>query len=187
MLEIALAGINSFASPAPTADFVQALLGELQALREEVARLQGDNQSLHDHLTALETQQEADEESFALDIAHDRRRITKLEAPTEPEPKEITSKVDAHLWEIYNALLARETLCEKTAQKINFMAFWEVEELLGLSHRRVSQLAEIAANDPRFIIAWHPKKHHMKVFKINQFGTLGQSAKTLSKISEVAT
>ncbi|MFA6372798.1 MAG: hypothetical protein WCW68_09240 [Methanothrix sp.] len=50
-----------------------------------------------------------------------------------------------------------------------------VEELLGLSHRRVSQLADIARNDPRFAIGWHPRKKNMKVFRLNHF-TLGDMA-----------
>lgn len=181
MEEIALAQINSFPSPAPTADFIQALLGELRALREEVARLQEDNQGLKDHIATLEARQDQDFERLALDIAHDRKRISKLETPPEPAPKKLTEKVDAHLWEIYRALLDREKQCEKSAHKFNYIAFWEVENLLGLSHRRVSQLAEIAANDPRFIIAWHPRKPHMKVFKINPFGNLGSAAKILSE------
>jgi chromosome segregation ATPase len=52
MSEIALANINSFASPAPQVDFIQALLGELQALREEVARLQEDNQGFREKIAS---------------------------------------------------------------------------------------------------------------------------------------
>jgi hypothetical protein len=83
--------------------------------------------------------------------------------------------------EIVKALLAREKQCKNTGQKWDYMAFWEVEELLGLSHRRISQLADIARNDPRFAIGWHPKKKNMKVFRLNHF-TLGDMAFQLHKV-----
>ena len=54
MVEIALARINSFASPAPTADFLQALLAELSALRDAVAHLEEANQCLQDRIEILE-------------------------------------------------------------------------------------------------------------------------------------
>ncbi|HWQ18236.1 MAG TPA: hypothetical protein VN455_00540 [Methanotrichaceae archaeon] len=83
MEEIALAQINSFASPAPQVDFIQALLGELSALREEVARLQEDNQGLQDRITALEMDR---------DLAADRdlnqlRLINSLREQIQPGPQ----------------------------------------------------------------------------------------------------
>lgn len=146
---------------------LQSLLQEVQQLREEVK--------------ALEARQDWEYERLAIDIAHDRQRITKLEAIPEPEPKEPSQKVAEHFDEIVKALLAREKQCKNTGQKWDYMAFWEVEELLGLSHRRVSQLADIARNDPRFAIGWHPRKKNMKVFRLNHF-TLGDMACQLHKV-----
>ncbi len=120
----------------------------LQSLLQEVQRLR-------DRVSAIEARQDRDFEQIAGDICNHGQRIIKLEAT---EPKEPSSKVSEHLEEIAKALSAREA---------HYMAFWEVEELLGLSHRRVSQLADIAKNDPRFIICWHPRKKNMKVFKLN--------------------
>lgn len=145
-------------------DVLQSLLTTIQELKDKVA--------------ALESQQLQDVDKLALDIAQDRQRITKLEAM---EPKECSSKVAAHLDEIVKALLAREKQCQHTGQKWDYMAFWEVEELLGLSHRRVSQLADIARNDPRFTIGWHPRKKNMKVFRLNHF-TLGDMACQLHEV-----
>jgi hypothetical protein len=148
-------------------DVLQSLLQEVQQLREEVK--------------ALESRQDQEYERLAIDIAHDRQRITKLETPPETEPKEYSSKVTRHLAEIEKALLAREQQCKNTGQKWDYMAFWEVEELLGLSHRRVSQLADIARNDPHFAIGWHPRKKNMKVFRLNH-STLGDMAFQLHKV-----
>ncbi len=138
-------------------------------------------QTLLTTVQALKDRQDQDFERLAIDIAHDRQRITKLETPSEPEPKEYSSKVTKHLAEIEQALLAREQQCKNTGQKWDYMAFWEVEELLDLSHRRVSQLADIARNDPRFAIGWHPRKKNMKVFRLNHF-TLGDMAFQLHKV-----
>lgn len=135
-------------------------------------------QQLRDDVKALKARQDQDFERLAIDIAHDRQRITKLETT---EPKEPSQKVVEHLEEIAKALSAREQQCKNTGQKWDYMAFWEVEGLLGLSHRRVSQLADIARNDNRFAIGWHPRKKNMKVFRLNHF-TLGDMACQLHKV-----
>ena len=83
MEEIALARINSFASPAPTADFIQALLAELSALREEVAQLQEDNLDIREKIADLEMDR---------DLAADRdlnqlKLINNLREMIQPEPQ----------------------------------------------------------------------------------------------------
>lgn len=152
------------ASVLVSVDALQSLLSEVLQLRDKVK--------------ALEARQDQDFERFAIDIAHDRQRITKLEAT---EPKKPSQKVAEHLEEIAKALSAREQQCKNTGQKWDYMAFWEVEELLGLSHRRVSQLADIARNDNRFAVGWHPRKKNMKVFRLNHF-TFGDMAFQLHKV-----
>lgn len=173
---------------------LEQILSEVQALRDQVA-LQGEEiQDLRDHtasqdaelatlklqVNALEANQELEVERLALDIASDRRRISKLEIPLEPDQKARSSKVERHLNAICDSLQTRERQCKATGQKHDFMAYWEVEELLGLSHRRVSQLADIAKNDPRFVIGWHPRKKNMKVFRLNPF-EFGRVAAELQK------
>lgn len=145
-------------------DVLQSLLQEVQQLRDKVKSLEG--------------RQDQDFERLAIDIAHDRQRIAKLEST---EPKEPSQKVAAHLEEIAKAILAREMQYKNSGQKWDYMAFWEVEELLGLSHRRVSQLADIARNDPRFAIGWHPRKKNMKVFRLNH-SSLGDMTYQLHKV-----
>ncbi len=54
-------------------DVLQSLLQEVHSLREEV-------RDLKEKIAALDAQQLQDVENLALDIAHDRQRITKLEA-----------------------------------------------------------------------------------------------------------
>jgi hypothetical protein len=171
---------ESTALIAVPASILEQILSEVQDLKAIVARQDGELATLRVQIAALDSRQDLEVERLALDIASDRRRLTKLEIPPKPEPKPYSSKVDAHLSAIYGALLAREAQDKQTGFKSDYMAFWEVEELLDLSHRRVSQLAEIAANDPRFMISWHPKKQHMKVFRINPF-TLGRMAAALHK------
>ena len=143
------------------------LLAELQGLREEVATLREENQDLKEKVVALESTELQDIDRICVDIAQDRQRITKLEKPPEQKNKPYSPKVAAHLDDIYGALQERERSCKGAARKWDFISFWEAAELLDLSHRRISQLADIARNDPRFIISWHPKKKNTKVFKIN--------------------
>jgi DNA repair exonuclease SbcCD ATPase subunit len=81
-------------------DVLQSLLQEVHSLREEV-------QDLKEKIAALDAQQLQDIENLAIDIAHDRQRITKLEAIPEPEPKEPSQKVAEHLEEIAKALSAK--------------------------------------------------------------------------------
>jgi hypothetical protein len=77
MVELAVASINSFASPAPAADIIQALLAELSALREEVAQLRDDNQCLQDRIASLE-------------------RLERLYHGPAPEPEDIPPLQEAY-------------------------------------------------------------------------------------------
>jgi hypothetical protein len=88
MIEIALARINSFASPAPTPDFIQALLAELSSLREEVAQLREDNQNLREKAASLESRQdntEAWQDKHSLENALAYQRLKALEYK-DPQP-----------------------------------------------------------------------------------------------------
>jgi hypothetical protein len=58
------------------------VLEELQQLREEVQALQIENQNLRAEIIA----QDQAIEALALDIARDRKRLTALEALSEPQP-----------------------------------------------------------------------------------------------------
>lgn len=196
MSKIADARINSFGTTSPKVDFVpqpeeavfiltsgqiQDLIKEaLHPLQDEISDLRGMITAQDLKIASLESIQEQEITRICLDIAYDRRRISKLETPPDQEPKEYSSKVASHLDEIVKALLDRENQSKLTGQKWDFMAFWEVVQLLDLSHRRVSQLADIARNDPRFALGWHPRKKNMKVFRLNHF-TLGDIAYQLHK------
>jgi len=169
-------------SPSVTvpATLLQDLQEAIHSLQDEVARLQATVTQQDEKIAALEALEEQEITRLCLDIAHDRRRISKLEIPPSPEPGEYSFKVASHLDEIVKALLDRENQSKQSGQKWDYMAFWEVEQLLDLSHRRVSQLANIARNDPRFALGWHPKKKNMKVFRLNHFN-LGDIAYELTK------
>jgi uncharacterized coiled-coil protein SlyX len=214
MLEIATASLNTLPYPAvsPTENpILNQLLAELLSLRSEVAQLREerdqDRQEIQDlkdglqvaqdriasleaivasqdeKITALEATEMQDVDRLALDIARDRQRISRLECQ-DPEPQEHGAKVKEHLNVIYDALEDRERSCKGSVRKWDFMTFWEAEELLGLSRRRISQLANIAKNDPRFVIVWHPKKKNTKIFKLNPFRSAGHAAKFMDELSK---
>lgn len=193
MLEVALADINTLPYPAvsPTDNpILNQLLAEIQELRSEVAQLREERKQDRQEIQDLREKREKDRaeferfkqthKTFAIQTTNDIDQLFEAAEKKEPEPEEpkskrYTSKVATHLNDIYDALQDRVKSYAKSAQKWDFMAYWEAEELLDLSHRRISQLAEIARNDPRFIIGWHPKKPNMKVFRLNPF-TLGNIA-----------
>lgn len=118
-------------------------------------------------------------EGYAENYAHLAQKVYAHLEP-EKEAKTYSSKVVKHLNTIYEALQERAKSCAHSAQKWDFMPFWDAAQLLDLSHRRISQLADIAKNDPRFIIAWHPKKPNTKVFRLNPFA-LGNLAYTFNQ------
>jgi len=150
------------------------------AVQEAINPILDEIKDLKTNIAALESTQEQEITRICLDIAYDRQRITKLEIPEPEPPKEYSPKVASHLDEIVKALVDRENQSKLSGQKWDYMAFWEVEQLLDLSHRRISQLADIARNDPRFALGWHPRKKNMKVFRLNHFD-LGFIAHELHK------
>jgi uncharacterized membrane protein len=87
MSEIALAKINSFASQAMQADFVQPSEESVFVLTssqlQEIIRQA--TAPILQELQALRASQEADIERLALDIALDRQRLARLEK-IEPQP-----------------------------------------------------------------------------------------------------
>lgn len=190
MSNVANASINTFGT-SPQADAPQSepvisltldqLKGLIEsAVQEAINPILDEIKDLKTNIAALESTQEQEITRLCLDIAYDRRRITKLEIPEPEPPKEYSSKVASHLDEIVKALVDRENQSKLSGQKWDYMAFWEVEQLLDLSHRRISQLADIARNDPRFALGWHPRKKNMKVFRLNHFD-LGSIAHALHK------
>lgn len=195
MSNVANASINTFGTPSPKADVPQSeepvfiltscqlqdiITNALQPLQDEIKDLRGMIAAQDTKIASLESMQEQEITRLCLDIAYDRQRITKLEIPEQEPPKEYSSKVASHLDEIVKALVDRENQSKLSGQKWDYMAFWEVEQLLDLSHRRISQLADIARNDPRFALGWHPRKKNMKVFRLNHFD-LGSIAHELHK------
>jgi hypothetical protein len=69
--------------------------------------------------------------------------------------------VAGHIGDIRNALLVR-----KKAVK-DFLTFRDVGELLGVTHRRASQIARILLDDSRFVLCWHPTKLNTKIIRLN--------------------
>jgi len=180
MDKVALASINTFGSTSTKADVPQSepvisltldqLKGLIEsAVQEAINPILDEIKDLETKIAALESTQEQEITRLCLDIAYDRQRITKLEIPEPEPPKEYSPKVASHLDAIVKALVDRENQSKLSGQKWDYMAFWEVEQLLDLSHRRISQLADIARNDPRFALGWHPRKKNMKVFRLNHF------------------
>jgi hypothetical protein len=157
----------------PLAELIaQAVEKAIRPLQDRIASLETKSAKLKEEMAALSTIQShlSENQLIQLHLINDIKQ-----SAIQP-----TQKVSGHFEEIVKALSAREQQCESTGQKWDYMAFWVVEELLGLSHRRVSQLADIARNDPRFAIGWHPRKKNMKVFRLNHF-TFGDMAFQLHK------
>ena len=150
MVEVALAQINSFASPAPTADFIQALLGELQALREVVARLQEDNLGLEEKVATLESRLDNHTERLQnhggrlIELEMDKEEIAVKVAPKEP-----TAKASPHINELYNHM--KLTRLKQTT-------FNGAAKILGVTKRRALQLKPTIAQDMRFIML--PSQSH---------------------------
>jgi hypothetical protein len=177
MSEIALAQINSFASPAPTADFIQALLGELRGLREEVARLQEDNQDLRERLASLESRQIAtqkrvgaisdtqdeicdkiDEHAAALNTVWKTiKTVPKSENPTAP-----TSKTTDHIDQLVRIM---------TEDKRRSVSVATAAKLLCISKERMRQLKPLLLADSRFELGWDRQRGQRKrvVIRLRQF------------------
>jgi chromosome segregation ATPase len=191
MIDIATA-INSFASEQANNELPKTTIllsiDQLQdlitaAITRAVEPLQARIEELEEKVQKLEESQQNESERVFQSIAEDRRRISAIELQPEPAV-EHGSKVKGHLNEIYDALQERAKSCANTVKKWDFMTFWEAEKLLDLSHRRISQLAEIAKNDPRFVIGWHPKKHNTKIIKLNPFRSMGHAAAFMNELSK---
>jgi hypothetical protein len=150
MVELALAGINSFASPAPQVDFIQALLGELQALREEVARLQEDNQDLREKVATQECRLDNHTERLQnhggrlIELEMDKEEIAVKVAPKEP-----AAKASPHIDELYNHM---------KLVGLKQTTFAGAAKILKVTKQRVLQLKPDLAQDMRFIIL--PSQSH---------------------------
>jgi len=102
MTKLASASINTF-GPSPKAGFespseqliqaiqeaIQPLQDRISSLEDRVTGLQEENAALRAKLASLESLQEQDTTRICLDIAYDRRRLSKLEnAKEEPTDTE---------------------------------------------------------------------------------------------------
>jgi hypothetical protein len=194
MIEVVDTNINSFASMSKQNDSVSPSdsklitlsidqLGDLikTAVNEATKPISEKVRELEKKVTALQKHADGIDkwtEGYAENYAHLAQKVYAHLEP-EKEAKTYSSKVVKHLDTIYEALQERAKSCAHSAQKWDFMSFWDAAQLLDLSHRRISQLAEIARNDPRFIIGWHPKKPNTKVFRISPYN-LGNLVHTMS-------
>jgi chromosome segregation ATPase len=144
MEEVALARINSFASPAPTADFLQALLAELTALREEVAQLHEDNQGLKEQVIALESHQTATQ-----------KRIASISDTQD----EICDKIDEHaialntVWKALKTTPATTPKGEKTLKRITALEEFLKARGSGATFREVEKRLDISPSELTRLIA----------------------------------
>lgn len=144
MSEIALAGINSFASPAPTADLLQALFGELQALREEVARLHEDNQDLREKVATLEAHQVATQ-----------KRVGAISDVQD----ELCDRIDEHatalntVWKTIKTTPQQVPRGEKTLKRITALEKFLKARGSGATFREVEKHLDISPSELTRLIA----------------------------------
>jgi hypothetical protein len=145
-------------------DHLQAILSRLQALEErvasqdeEIARLEAVVTTQADRIAALEADQTTT--TGNIEILFGLNKAVREEI--KPKETTLTAKTEAHLDQIHQVLVARK------GSRLDYLTFKDAEEILHLSHRRVVQLSQIAAKDPRFVIAWHHRLKNAKVFKLN--------------------
>jgi uncharacterized membrane protein len=153
MSEIALAGINSFASQTMQADFVptseqlitltygqlqdlviQAVEKAIQPLQDEISDLKVTVTCQDAKIAALETTQEHDVSRLALDIAYDRQRLAKLEM-IEPQP------LQKDRGEILRALLAANggKMLAKEARRMMHLSKSRFSELLSRTNSDIEK------------------------------------------------
>lgn len=168
MIEVAEA-ISSFSHVQPGDQLITLTIGQLQdlisqavaPLEARIDALEAHTASQNEHIAALEARQDQEYERFALDIARDRQRITKLE---NPEVIELCGKkTNDHLKQIIGILEGRK------ASGMRYLSFSDAADILQLSRRRIAQLGEIAASDPivHIDVIWHPRIKNQKVFKLS--------------------
>jgi chromosome segregation ATPase len=173
MEEIALAQINSFPSPAPQVDFIQALLGELQALREEVARLQEDNQDIRATVTAQaeeivslkENWKEARPATTATRLDDLWSWVEEIDSKINSQPEEptpISTRTFDHIDQLARVM---------TEDKRRSVSVATAAKLLGLSKERMRQLKPLLLADSRFELGWDRQRGQRKrvVIRLNQF------------------
>ena len=171
MDKVALAKINSFASPSMQADFVppseeavfiltsgqlKELIKEtIQPLQDEVSQLRATVASQSEKITALESTEEHDISRLALDIAYDRQRLAKLEKSTPgPTDEERIEKLQGYLKDKKSAGLRPET------------SFTEARTYLEVSRSQFSQL--ISKLDPRdFVVSPNPLNYKSKLIGLS--------------------
>jgi hypothetical protein len=94
MIEIAQS-INTLPYPSTDSAFLASplentvtnqLLAELQALRKKIQGLRDHIACQDERIASLESSQNRSHEALALDIAHDRQRLTRLEQSEQPQP-----------------------------------------------------------------------------------------------------
>ena len=199
MDKVALAKINSFASPAmqanvpPSEDsafiltssqlsalITQAVEKALQPLQDEVRDLKATVARQDEKIAALEATLDthADNSLIQLRLINGLREDVHT-APENAAPV-LTKKTQDHITEIAHILGAKEKrLIEGQAARAYVdrlrkegMTFSELANVLGLTTDRIRQLAKIASGDQRFNITWHPRKNNTKIIKLRRWDTL---------------
>ena len=152
MENVAIARINTFGS-SPKDNFesqqeqqlITLSISDYRNIFIQIEKLNDRIAALESHISALESHQTADIERLALDIALDRQRLTKLEAPKLQPSNEDSPLLD----ELYK---------EMQAQGRKQTDFSTAARMVKRSKRRIIQLKGAIALDQRFILI--PSESH---------------------------
>jgi hypothetical protein len=137
---LALASVNSFASPNIAEYNRAALLDEIAQLREDLERDRQEIKGLKEKITALESIEEQDISRLALDIAQDRRRLAKMEQRPHALPK--GAKTLARIAKIDEILKSRGATTLKEVERILKISPKEMNRLLAKLDMRRYELHE---------------------------------------------
>jgi chromosome segregation ATPase len=131
---------------------------DIGSLRSENQSLKEQNQDLQERQNCLQKQLEQCQETIALERAHDRQRIAKLEN-RKPEP---TKKTTAHI-DVLHRLMAEN--------KASLVSIAMAAKFLGLCKERVRQMKSLIMADGRFELGWDRLRGQRPrvVIKLRQF------------------
>lgn len=121
-------------------EMIEALRAENRVLRAELDELRSQHEEIRRSLDAVQ-------EELLLEIAQDRKRITKLE---HDESESVSAKTASrHLDDLYQAMVANG---------LKQATFKRASMLLGISYSHACRLSAMIEDDPRFKLV--KDQHH---------------------------
>ena len=144
--------------PAVVLDEVLQRISDLEStvkdLKEELGIQKADNCKLRAEVRNLQTQLDELAENTALERAHDRRRITALEEPAQPEP---TKKTSDHIDNLAGLM---------KHHRLKQVSFSQASKLLGISRVRIQQMKPLIERSEHLIITRDPYHKQRQLIRL---------------------